>query len=60
MTNLPTYAVTFLVTEIEGSTKLRKSFPQEMHVAFDSHYQILRESDESDNGEVFKTKGDAF
>ena len=31
-----------------------------MHVALDSHYQILQKSDESDNGEVFKTKGNAF
>src|SRR5215207_10995425 len=57
---LPTGTVTFLYTDIEGSTQLWKQHPQTMAVAHARHDQILREAIESNNGYVFQVIGDAF
>lgn len=57
---LPTGTVTFLYTDIEGSTQLWKQDPQSMSVAHARHDQILREAIESNNGYVFQVIGDAF
>jgi DNA-binding NarL/FixJ family response regulator/class 3 adenylate cyclase len=58
--NFPSGTVTFLFTDIEGSTKLWEQHPQEMLVAHAHHNQILREAIESNNGYVFQVIGDAF
>ncbi|MBS1723015.1 MAG: tetratricopeptide repeat protein [Armatimonadetes bacterium] len=53
-------AVTFLFTDIEGSTTLWESYPEEMRVSLARHDALMRESIESNGGSVFKTIGDAF
>jgi predicted ATPase/class 3 adenylate cyclase/DNA-binding XRE family transcriptional regulator len=56
----PTGTVTFLYTDIEGSTQLWKQQPQAMAAAHARHDQILRETIESNRGYVFQVVGDAF
>ena len=41
MGTLPTGIVTFLFTDIEGSTKLAQEFPNESIALFDRHNQIF-------------------
>jgi len=60
MSSLPTGTVTFLFTDIEGSTKLWERSPQAMQSALARHDQILRYAVEDLGGCVFKTIGDAF
>jgi predicted ATPase/class 3 adenylate cyclase len=60
MANLPTGTVTFLFTDIEGSTKLWERNPESMRAALTRHDAILREAIEEHSGFVFKTVGDAF
>jgi predicted ATPase/class 3 adenylate cyclase len=60
MTNPPTGQVTFLFTDIEGSTKLAQQFPDSLPSALEKHHKILREAIESNNGFVFEIIGDAF
>ena len=57
---LPTGTVTFLFTDIEGSTRLWERFPDEMPAAVARHDAILRKAIEASRGHVFKTVGDAF
>ena len=52
--------ITFLFTDIEGSTRLWEGYPQAMAVALARHDTILRAAIESHDGAVFKTGGDAF
>ncbi len=56
----PTGLVTFLFTDIEGSTKLWEQYPHEMRSALARHDAILRDAIEENGGFVFKTIGDAF
>ena len=56
----PTGTVTFLFTDIEGSTRLWESDHDAMREALSSHDAILREAIERHRGFVFKTVGDAF
>jgi predicted ATPase/class 3 adenylate cyclase len=56
----PTGTVTFLFTDIEGSTKLWERHPEAMQTALARHDEILRGSTEQHGGYVFKTMGDAF
>ena len=58
--NLPTGTVTFLFTDIEGSTKLWERCPEAMRLALARHDVLLREAIEGHSGCVFKTVGDAF
>jgi predicted ATPase/class 3 adenylate cyclase len=60
MPDLPSGSVTFLFTDIEGSTKLWEQSPAEMGVALARHDALLREAIEGNGGNVFKTVGDAF
>ena len=60
MTKPPSGQVTFLFTDIEGSTKLAQQFPDILHSALEKHHKILFEAIESNNGFVFKIIGDAF
>lgn len=57
---LPTGTVTFLYTDIEGSTQLWKQHHQAMAAAHARHDQILREVIEANHGSVFQVVGDAF
>ncbi len=52
--------ITFLFTDIEGSTRLWEHQPDTMGGALARHDTILRGSIEGCGGRVFKTMGDAF
>ena len=58
--NQPTGTITFLFTDIEGSTKLWERCPEAMRLALAIHDSLLRQAIEQNNGYVFKTVGDAF
>jgi predicted ATPase/class 3 adenylate cyclase len=60
MSNLLAGTVTFLFTDIEGSTKRWEAHPQQMRAALQRHDAILRTAMEAHCGYVFKTIGDAF
>jgi class 3 adenylate cyclase len=60
MTDLTAGTVTFLFTDIEGSTRLWERDAAAMQAALDRHDEILRNSIEGRGGHVFKTVGDAF
>ena len=60
MSQHPTGTVTFLFTDIEGSTKLAREFPEPWESSRSRHHQILREAIESNHGFVFQVIGDAF
>lgn len=60
MANPPTGTVTFLFTNIEGSTKLWEDYPARMAEALERHDEILTSAVEDHEGYVFKTVGDAF
>src|SRR5438552_13728400 len=57
---LPSGTVTFLFTDIEGSTRLWEQHPGAMHLALARHDALLRVAIESNGGHVFKRVGDAF
>jgi predicted ATPase/class 3 adenylate cyclase len=52
--------ITFLFTDIEGSTALWERFPEAMRIALRRHDALLREIFEANDGHVFKSMGDAF
>jgi predicted ATPase/class 3 adenylate cyclase len=60
MSSPPTGTVTFLFTDIEGSTKLWEHNASAMQRTLARHDQILRDAIEEQEGYVFKTVGDAF
>lgn len=57
---LPSGTVTFLFTDIEGSTKLAQEHPNEMPALLARHHEILNQSNQAQNGYVFQIIGDAF
>src|ERR687893_813113 len=59
-TSPPTGTVTFLFTDIEGSTRMWERSPQAMQAALARHDELLRRAIEEHGGYVFKTVGDAF
>ncbi len=60
MAGLPTGTVTFLFTDIEGSTKLWEEHTEAMRAALGRHDDLLHETIARHHGHVFKTVGDAF
>ncbi|HEY3248127.1 MAG TPA: tetratricopeptide repeat protein [bacterium] len=58
MTSLPTGTVTFLFTDIEGSTRLWEQHPDAMKQALARHDALLREVIAGHGGQIFKTVGD--
>jgi predicted ATPase/class 3 adenylate cyclase len=60
MAELPSGTVTFLFTDIEGSTRLWEQYPEAMQMALARHDALLRTAIESHGGDVFKTMGDQF
>ncbi|HEX5839437.1 MAG TPA: adenylate/guanylate cyclase domain-containing protein [Anaerolineales bacterium] len=60
MGTLPSGTVTFLFTDIEGSTQLWEKYPQEMRTALARHDEILRETIASHHGLIIKTTGDGI
>jgi len=59
-TSRPTGTVTFLFTDIEGSTHLWESHPAAMRRAHARHEAILRQAMAAHGGYVYKMIGDAF
>src|SRR5947209_3953423 len=60
LSDLPTGTVTFLFTDIEGSTRLWEQHPEAMRRALAWHDALLREVIHRCGGHVFKTMGDSF
>jgi predicted ATPase/class 3 adenylate cyclase len=58
LVGLPSGTVTFLFTDIEGSTQLWERHPQAMPAALARHDARLRELIDAHGGMVFKTVGD--
>jgi len=52
--------VTFLFTDIEGSTQRWDEYPDAMDTAIKRHDAVMRTAIAQHNGHVFKTVGDAF
>ncbi len=57
---LPGGTVTFLFTDVEGSTRQWDAYPEAMGVALRQHDSLMREAIEGNGGFVFKTVGDGF
>src|ERR687883_459027 len=60
MADRPTGTVTFLYTDVEGSTRRWEERPAAMRVAVDRHFALLREAIGSAGGHVFRTQGDGL
>lgn len=56
----PSGTVTFLFTDIEGSTQLWEQHPEAMQIAFERHESLLRATMAKHHGYVYKMIGDAF
>jgi class 3 adenylate cyclase len=55
---LPSGTVTFLFSDLEGSTRLWEEHPDAMKATVARHDEILRAAIESNDGHVVKTTGD--
>jgi predicted ATPase/class 3 adenylate cyclase len=60
MGELPTGTVTFLFTDIEGSTTLAQQYPVALPDLLARHHAILYQAIQAHNGHVFQITGDAF
>jgi predicted ATPase/class 3 adenylate cyclase len=60
MSGLPTGTVTFLFTDIEGSTQLWENHPEAMKSALAKHDSLLGDIFRIHNGQIIKTTGDGF
>jgi len=58
--SIPSGKITFLFTDIEGSTKVAHEFHELLPEALQRHQQILHEAVAANNGCVFRIIGDAF
>ncbi len=56
----PSGTVTFLFTDIEGSTRAWEQHPETMRASLVEHDTVLRSSIEAHGGYVFSTGGDGF
>ena len=60
MSELPSGTVTFLFTDVEGSTRLWERHPDAMRPALERHDALLRAAVEEHRGRVVKTTGDGL
>src|ERR1700720_2784258 len=60
MPALPSGNVTFLFTDIEGSTRLIERHPDAMESAQARHNALLKNAIDSHRGQIFQVVGDAF
>jgi predicted ATPase/class 3 adenylate cyclase len=58
--SLPTGTVTFLYTDIEGSTKLAQEYADALPALLARHQEILKRAIEAHNGFIFQVVGDSF
>jgi len=56
----PSGTVTFLFTDIEGSTRLWEAAPDAMRAALERHDRLLRRAIDAHRGHIFATGGDGF
>jgi predicted ATPase/class 3 adenylate cyclase len=57
---LPSGTVTFLFTDIEGSTRLAQQYPDRWEMLRERHHVILQSAMDAQSGYVFQIIGDAF
>jgi YVTN family beta-propeller protein len=61
VTELPSGTVTFLFTDLEGSTRLLKELGRDgYHEILDEHQRLLRAAFDAHGGRVVDTQGDSF
>jgi predicted ATPase/class 3 adenylate cyclase len=60
MARLPTGTVTFLFTDIEGSTKLARKYPEMWPMIQARHHTLLETAITAHHGYIFRTIGDEF
>jgi predicted ATPase/class 3 adenylate cyclase len=60
MTPSETITLTFLFTDIEGSTRLWQQYPDAMQATLARHDELVRAAIEGCHGQVIKTTGDGF
>jgi len=60
VSNRPSGTVTFLFTDIEGSTKLARENSENWNAMQEKHHGILQNAMDSNHGYVFQIVGDAF
>ncbi|MEW6400886.1 MAG: tetratricopeptide repeat protein [Chloroflexota bacterium] len=60
MSDLPSGTVTFLFTDIEGSTRLAREHQETWETLRARHHTLLRKAIESNHGTIFQVVGDAF
>jgi predicted ATPase/class 3 adenylate cyclase len=60
VTDLPTGTVTFLFTDIEGSTKLLQELGEDYGAVQDDHMRLMRAAIAEGEGTELRTEGDAF
>jgi predicted ATPase/class 3 adenylate cyclase len=60
MSDLPTGTVTFLFTDIEGSTRLAQQHPEKWEALRERHHAILHSAMAAQQGYIFHVIGDAF
>ena len=58
--DLPTGTVTFLFTDIEGSTRLLQELGEGYRVVQDRHAELVREAIGTEGGHEVRTEGDSF
>ena len=58
MNGLPSGTVTFLFTDVEGSTRLWEEYPEAMQATLARHDEILRDAIIAHDGHIVKTTGD--
>ena len=58
--DFPTGTVTFLFTDIEGSTKLAQEHTNELPTLLARHQEILKRAMEAQHGHIFQVVGDSF
>src|SRR5205809_1040036 len=58
MSDLPTGTVTFLFTDIEGSTRLWEQHPEAMRAALVRHDALLTAGIQQHGGQVVKSRGE--
>jgi class 3 adenylate cyclase len=56
----PTGTVTFLFTDIEGSTPLAQQYPAALSSLLSRHNEILRASFDANGGRIYQSSGDGY
>ena len=59
MTPIPSGTVTFLFSDVEGSTRLLEMHPRDTGPALTRHHDLLAAAIASNSGDIFETVGDA-